>query len=241
MLSRLPLALLLSLSALAGSAAAQTTHTVNLNAFSFSPANLTIDLGDTVRWTWVTGSHNVVSGTNGVPDGAFSSGTPTFPPKTFSVTFNQGFLTSNPRSCHRYDYFCSVHVAFGMVGSVTVRIPASGTPRNGTGVNPAGYVQVSPPVLGGTWSTMVDIATPGAIASIVAVSPAPPIQVNTGIGQVLIDPSVLAAPLHVATGVHNVSIPGDCNLMGLRLATQAATFKPGAIQLQNAIDVVLGA
>ena len=81
---------------LAGRAQAQTTHFVDANSITFDPADLCIDVGDTVQWDWVTGVHNVESGVGGIPDGNFSSGAPVSPPESFSVTFDQAFLDANP-------------------------------------------------------------------------------------------------------------------------------------------------
>ena len=70
------------LSGLAAVVCAQTTHMVTLSGASFSPADLTIDVGDTVRWVWVSEFHDVESGTSGAPvgDGKFTSGNPVSPP-----------------------------------------------------------------------------------------------------------------------------------------------------------------
>jgi plastocyanin len=99
----------------APSAAAQTTHQVDLAGVSFTPADLTIAEGDTVLWNWVSGVHNVSS-----DDGLFRSGNPVSGPNTFSITFDAAFLASAPANGNVYNYFCEVHVGFGMVGSVTV-------------------------------------------------------------------------------------------------------------------------
>lgn len=114
--------------ALAPSAAAQTTHTVNLNSFSFSPSSLTIDMGDTVDFVWVVGNHNVVSGVGGTADGAFNSGLPQFGPNTFSVIFDADFLADNTRANNVYNYYCDVHLLFGMTGTITVRAPMAVSP-----------------------------------------------------------------------------------------------------------------
>jgi len=42
--------------------------TVTVQDFSFSPASITVNVGDTIQWTWVSGSHTTTSGT--IPDGA---------------------------------------------------------------------------------------------------------------------------------------------------------------------------
>lgn len=107
---------------------AQTTHNVTLTSQNvFDPADITIDVGDTVRWEWGGGFHNVESGdgTNGgaafVHDGLFRSGEPTNTVgNTFEFTFNQSFVDANPMPGGVYRYVCIVHVDFGMIGSVTV-------------------------------------------------------------------------------------------------------------------------
>ena len=96
----------------------QTNYTVNAQATSWSPNDLTIDLGDSV--TWVNnnnGSHNV----NGT--------TATFPanPESFSMltigtnwTFGKRFNVPGV-----YMYRCNVHSAM-MTGKVTVVDPSLG-------------------------------------------------------------------------------------------------------------------
>ena len=110
--------ILLSLAALAfttSAATAQTTHQVDLVGLSFIPANITIQEGDTVVWNWVSGMHNVDSDA-----GLFTSGFPEFPPFSYSLTFDSTFLISAPANGNVYGYHCDPHLAFGMVGSVTV-------------------------------------------------------------------------------------------------------------------------
>lgn len=106
-------------------AVGQTTHDVDVGpGFDFSPADITIDVGDTVLWTWVAGLHDVESGVGGTPDGNFDSGDPTdVVGTTFSVTFDAAFLANNPMPGNVYPYYCIVHVAFDMIGTVTVNVP----------------------------------------------------------------------------------------------------------------------
>ena len=100
-------------------AEAQVTHDVVVGTsgqFIYSPAHLTVSVGDTVRWTWVSSGHNVVSDA----PGAFSSG-PTAPTGTvFEVVFDQSLLSATPVANNRYSYRCDPHVHYGMVGDVTV-------------------------------------------------------------------------------------------------------------------------
>ncbi len=103
----------------------QSVHRVELVGLDFQPADLTIQVGDTVHWVWISGLHNVESGTTaegmGVPDGIFNSGPPTpVAGTTFDVVFDQAFLAAHPRPDQVYPYYCVVHVDVGMVGSITV-------------------------------------------------------------------------------------------------------------------------
>jgi len=235
----LPLAVLLGA---ASPARAQTTHTVLLGPSDFSPQSLQIQVGDTVFWDWSAGGfHNVESGVAGVFDGNFSSGGPSST-GTFSLTFDAAFLASNPMPANLYPYYCSVHLGVGMVGDVQVLTPASSAVRNGTGVNPLGFAEVSPAVLGGTWMTTVDIATPGHLASLVTIStggPLPGLMLGGFInGQLLCLPPFLAPDL--GFGSHGIPIPADFFLLGVTLCTQGATFNPGTVVLNNAIDITLG-
>lgn len=116
-----------ALLALAPSAFAQTTHTVTLtytgNQGAFTPNELTVELGDTVHWDWQSGFHSVDSFA-----GLFSSGPATTGPFTYDVVFDQAFLNAAQAggfSGTSFDYFCTPHLLSGMVGNVTVALPAT--------------------------------------------------------------------------------------------------------------------
>lgn len=97
------------------------TFEVTLEGFSFwydGMENLEIDLaidpGDTIRWLWVEGFHNVVSGFPEDPDTGelFFSGEPTSEVGTiFEFTFTDPGV---------YGYHCHPHEELDMVSSVTV-------------------------------------------------------------------------------------------------------------------------
>lgn len=92
--------------------AATTNVTVGQNgSLTFSPANVTIHVGDSVEWTWDSTFHSTTSGTGGSPSGLWDSGVNFSLPNTFSHTFN---------SAGDFPYFCSVHYGSGMIGDVTV-------------------------------------------------------------------------------------------------------------------------
>jgi len=94
-----------------------TTYTVQVGAngyMTFQPKDRFIQVGDTVRWNWLTGTHSVRSGTQSEPTDEFSSGIHT-PPFTFDHTF------TTPGS---FSYFCEVHGQI-MNGVITVQGPAA--------------------------------------------------------------------------------------------------------------------
>jgi plastocyanin len=117
---------LLACSTLALGAATSSgeTFVVQLDGPSFVYEGMTdmdialqINVGDTVRWEWVTGFHNVVSGIPGEPgEGTlFHSGDPTGDVGTiFEFTFDETGL---------YGYHCEIHESIGMVSTVSV-VPA---------------------------------------------------------------------------------------------------------------------
>jgi glucose/arabinose dehydrogenase/plastocyanin len=89
--------------------------------FDFIPADVTIEVGDTVHWDWDSGFHNVESGVGGVHDGNFRSGPATSDPNTtYDLTFDAAFLADNPMPDDVYPYYCIIHVALDMIGSATV-------------------------------------------------------------------------------------------------------------------------
>ena len=87
-------------------------NTITVGGTSFSPANKTISVNETITWSFSGGPHTVTQGTApGVPasplfdSGNRSSG-------TFSFTFD------TPGT---YDYICEVHFGMGMTGTITVQ------------------------------------------------------------------------------------------------------------------------
>lgn len=116
-----PVAALLSLSMLCASAGADTI-VVNQFNFTFSPQDITINEGDTVRWVWNGGTHDTVEGDDGVINGNEAwNGTLTSQVQSYEQTFDAAFLASFPRTNNVYDYFCSPHfIQFNMVGTIRV-------------------------------------------------------------------------------------------------------------------------
>ena len=115
-------------SLLTADAAAQSLHVVQLSGFGFVPANQEIRVGDSVRWVWLDGIHNVESGTVegflGVHDGNFRSGDPTgVAGTTFTLAFTSQFLANRPMSGNVYPYYCAIHGSLGMVATISVLLP----------------------------------------------------------------------------------------------------------------------
>lgn len=105
--------MLLAIALLALPASAKTVTVTVGPGISFTPASVTINVGDIVNWAWAPGSvtHSTTSGNCCTPDGTWDSGT--MNSGNFSHTFN---------SVGTFNYFCSIHLA-SMTGSVTVLAP----------------------------------------------------------------------------------------------------------------------
>ncbi len=80
---------------------------VQVTSNQFTPAQVKIKVGQTVRWTWAGGTHNVVSGPDcNTEDGNFKSGAP-----GGGGTFDKKFETAGT-----FPYYCQPHCQMGMRG-----------------------------------------------------------------------------------------------------------------------------
>lgn len=86
------------------------TQIVNVSNHVFTPKTFTINLGDTVKWVWVNGSHTTTS--LGIPAGAASWNK--------SINSSSTTFIYVPSKTGTYNYKCTPHQAMGMVGSFTV-------------------------------------------------------------------------------------------------------------------------
>ena len=84
------------------------TVTVSAENFGFSPAAITISVGDTVQWVLSDGSHTTTSGAAPTPDGLWNQVITAEAP--VSVTFDQA---------GQFRYYCRFH-ADSMQGTVVV-------------------------------------------------------------------------------------------------------------------------
>src|SRR5262245_36727988 len=87
--------------------------------FAFSPSEVNISVGDTVRWTWEGNGHSVSSGPHCIPDSQFCSPDDTncFPGTLSSAgtVYEHTFNTAGS-----YSYICIAHCGLGMTGVVNV-------------------------------------------------------------------------------------------------------------------------
>ncbi len=109
MKNKLRFLILILLAVLSQKVFTQTVHTVEVNNFSFNPAQLTIKVGDTVKWTNILGFHSVVADDNSFGSGAASSS-----------AWVYEFVFNTPGT---FRYYCGIHGApngVGMSGIITV-------------------------------------------------------------------------------------------------------------------------
>ncbi|HEY3344424.1 MAG TPA: plastocyanin/azurin family copper-binding protein [Anaerolineaceae bacterium] len=122
----LPLAVTLFFPLMQDQGSSQTTTAatvdvqVGANMTTFTPQTVTIHVGDTVRWTWVSDTHTVTSGSAlGAADGKFCS--PSDSNCSTPVASNTGTVYQHTfTQAGTYPYFCAFHVAAGMTGEVVV-------------------------------------------------------------------------------------------------------------------------
>ena len=91
------------------------TQIVTVQDHIFTPATFTINLGDTVKWTWLNGSHTTTSLT--IPAGATAWDHP--------INSTSTSFTYIPSKLGVYNYKCTPHFAMGMQGNFTVVCPAA--------------------------------------------------------------------------------------------------------------------
>ncbi len=85
-----------------------TSQVVTIANFQFTPTNFTIDLGDTVLFSWISGSHTTTS--TSVPGGAVSW--------SQSINSTSTSFIYVPLVAGTYNYQCAIHTS--MIGQFTV-------------------------------------------------------------------------------------------------------------------------
>jgi len=91
-----------------------TTQVVNVGdgGLRFAPSTITIHVGDTVRWQWVSSGigHTTTSGSACTSDGIWDSGNK-----------SSGFFSHTFNTAGHFPYFCRPHCGSGMTGTVEVQ------------------------------------------------------------------------------------------------------------------------
>ena len=247
---------------------AGVTHNVTVGpGFTYSPANLNINVGDTVLWTWAGGFHDVESGVGGVPDGNFDSGAPTsMIGVTFSVTFDAAFLAANPMPGDNYPYYCAVHVSFGQVGTIQVNQVASAVLGYGTCNSTAGSLVpvAGSPVIGTTFTIAAHdtsgTSPSGATAPLLlaSLSPDPNFPCGTplpgfgmappgGLGDLLVGITPPNPVAQILGGIWSgapvnmdLPIPNDSSLLGVSVYLQAIMASASSTRFTEGIRITIG-
>jgi plastocyanin len=107
--------ILIILLALYGYTGFSATITVSNSGTVFTPATITINLGDEVNFT-ISGSHDVVEVSKATWDA--KGNTPLS--GGFSLPFGGGILTADKLTEGIHYYVCTPHANFGMIGTITV-------------------------------------------------------------------------------------------------------------------------
>ena len=121
--------------------------------------------------------------------------------------------------------------------------PASATFRNGTGVNPASYTSVNPPILGQSWQVNLDCTGYTPSFAFVVVKTSALAGVNTSFGQLLMTgPTLLSLSKPHGGGVaaFSTAVPNSPSLCGLCAPSQGLCLGVPGPQLSNALDLCLG-
>jgi plastocyanin len=84
-------------------------------SYAYEPAEVTVDVGETVTWTWDSPNHNIVVSEQ--PAGASWNGTDGDGSTTYDAPHTYEFTFETPGT---YEYYCQPHEGLGMVGTVVV-------------------------------------------------------------------------------------------------------------------------
>jgi plastocyanin len=148
-----------------------TNQTIDVSvgpAPAFTPDSVDIFTGDTVRWTWQSGGHNVTSGASCNADNQFCSPTDTScganPLSNAGTVYSHTFGLAGA-----YSYYCSAHCFSGMTGTVNVSVaPLSVTSVTRSGSGAIVVTGQTAPNLTVTIKGSADLVTFGTIGTATA-------------------------------------------------------------------------
>ncbi len=101
---------------MATQSAKSTVVAIQVSNFAFSPANVNVNVGDTVRWEWMSGSHTTTSLT--IPDSAAL-----WDEMITSMHVSYEYVVTDTGV---YNYKCTPHFGMGMVGAFTAQMVSTG-------------------------------------------------------------------------------------------------------------------
>lgn len=105
----------------------QTLHVVIASGMTFTPADVTINVGDTIRWENQGGFHNVMA-----DDGSFTNG----PASSAAWTYDRVFTSAG-----NFRYYCVIHGSPGGVGmSGIIRVTSNPTGVAGNNYQPDQFI-----------------------------------------------------------------------------------------------------
>lgn len=159
--------------------------------FAFSPATLTVQVGDTVTWK----NNDASIPHTSQSDGNWNSGNMA-PGATFSFTFN------TPGT---YTYYCLYHRGMGMIGTIIVQ----GT--SPTAVNTATPVPSDTPTFPPT-ATAISTATPLPPTATDTITVVPPTSTLTSVPTAMATITATASPTHTPTPT-TVALPVQIHLV----------------------------
>ncbi len=103
---------------------AQITHLVLVSNYQFSPKDLNVTVGDTIKWKWVNGMHTTTS------DSTTGLDVWNAPIDVNDSTFR--YVIKAPGT---HTYYCVYHVSLGMVGSIIASPATEVKDKNISAVN----------------------------------------------------------------------------------------------------------
>jgi plastocyanin len=181
------------------------TVTCPANSDTFSPSSVTINVGDTVTWAGLDGNHNVT--------GMNSQDLSDFCGSSLSSLATETSCSHTFTTAGTFPYECTIHLSFGMVGTVIV-VAAAPTPTVSI-TNPAANAVFPAPAslnIGATAAvssgTVTNVAFfAGAIS--LGSAHAAPFQITTGslaAGNYALTAVATASGISATSAVVNVSV-----------------------------------
>ena len=211
-------ALFLAILAFAPTISAQTTHRIEITDRGFLPETITIELEDSIEWTWISGTHNVRGERN-----LFLSGTPVPPPNDWSFTFSANLFNEG-----RYEYSSDTDPRI-MRGSIII--------GDGGGTGDDLGLRVGDLIAGRIGeATVVNGTANGRILIAYSLTGGGPI--NSPYGRVLLTPPLESYALIAnRQGIASETALIPASLSGFRIWFQALDYGTG--KLSNGISTVI--